>query len=241
MGIGSWVDEQMSDVSRQTFISIVVVGVLAGGGTMWVAIVHASLLKPLMCSAGIVAMFILCMVSIKVARRMPRALPTSGANVEARVRDWLNSSRLTITNSPKDITHFRWKVKINDTTMVIYRAKEQYSEYIEFNCGLGLTKEEKSRLLQGMTPSETEAMWWAVKLELARACCGYANLADPPENFYIFKRVPIEGLSEHQFLSAISEVEAVAHAVLAVVGIARNNAGAATLPALTINAPKLPQ
>ena len=58
-------------------------------------------------------------------------------------------------------------------------------------------------------------------LELARRNVGYSGAPLPPQDFYIFKRVPITAsLTEHDFINALNEVESAAHAVGIVFGIA---------------------
>jgi hypothetical protein len=100
--------------------------------------------------------------------------------------------------------------------MTIIRSKSDYKEYVQILADLGFRGDDK-KLLDQFTEDEITEILLDIKMALAQAKVGYSGLVHPPENFQVFRRVPIyPNLTEFAFISMIGDVEAAMHLVMLV-------------------------
>jgi hypothetical protein len=161
--------------------------------------------------------FVACAVVI-ILRRIPKPLPTpNGANIEEYVRSWLDNHRLTVTKDPSPTTYFRYRVRLappDNEDLTIFRMRDENPDYIQVYTDMGLKGEQWEQITKRFSNEEINRIIFDIKIELARARVGYSGLVIPPENFKVFKMVPINpALKESDFFSAIAEVEAAIHLV----------------------------
>jgi hypothetical protein len=212
----AWIPVGTSDMAQKNWITRNSDAILSGllVCLVWaiVAFLAASaspLLLPLFFGfiAGVVTL-VAC-VSVMVARRLPKHAPISEANIEARIREWLDNFKVTVKNDPGPDLHFRLRITLDSKIeMTILRSKTENSEYFQIVAGLGFT-EENQKVWNLFTEEETAQILIDLKIELARAKIGYAELQLPLDKFHVFRRVPIvPGLTEFIFMSMLGDVEA---------------------------------
>jgi hypothetical protein len=116
---------------------------------------------------------------------------------------------VTVKNDPGPDLHFRLRITLDSKIeMTILRSKTENSEYFQIVAGLGFT-EENQKVWNLFTEEETAQILIDLKIELARAKIGYAELQLPLDKFHVFRRVPIvPGLTEFIFMSMLGDVEA---------------------------------
>jgi hypothetical protein len=86
--------------------------------------------------------------------------------------------------------------------------RTEYQDYVQIVADLGIRGENK-KLLEQFTEDEIAQVLWDIKVELARAQLGYSGLVNPPEQFFVLRRVPIHhNLTEFMFMSMVGSVEA---------------------------------
>ena len=122
-----------------------------------------------------------------------------------------------VKNAPLPTTHFRLIVEVDSgTKLLVGRVKSGLTEYLLIRADLQ-PQGEDLRVLEALDEDSRTRLILEVRLELARRNIGYSGLQFPPEDFNIFKRLPInESLTEHEFLKAIDEMEAAVHATMIV-------------------------
>ena len=161
---------------------------------------------------GLVAacMALIAYFGFTLARRIPRSrVQPSLKNIEACVRTWLDNHKVAVKNDPHPECYFRFVITLDGgCILVVLRSKLDYQEYVQILCDLGIRGDEQ-KLLEQFSPREKVQIIGDMKLELARAKVGYSGLADPPEKFQLFQRVPIyPTLNEFIFMNMIGNVEA---------------------------------
>ena len=185
------------------------------------AIFYGTVAGSVVLVAGIVVMML---------RRLPRprVIP-SEKNIESCVRLWLDNNHFSVQSDPKDDLHFRLTVTGDSgKIMTIFRSKGRLSEYVEIQADLGI-RGDSIKLLDFFSAEEKEQLHYDILLELARAKIGYAGFTMPPENFYLFRRVPIlPSLTEFYFLAVIGDVEAAVNLVVLMFRKAKQRADART-------------
>jgi hypothetical protein len=91
--------------------------------------------------------------------------------------------------------------------------RDESEDYVQILADLGTHGDNK--LLELFNSDEIAQTIWNIQLELARAQVGYSGLVNPPDNFMIFRRVPIHhNLTEFIFISMLGSVEAAMNLVM---------------------------
>ena len=206
-----WIDGVGQSILATIFIALVL-----GVFVTWLVKIRSAWGTPLLLGLAAATMAALFAVLAKAGMRLPpkRLIPNS-QNIEECIRTWLNNFNYGIKNTPDGNAHFCLLVTADsDTKMVIGRLKaEKDSEYVYIKAIIGPTGEELGNLNR-LTEQEKAKLFVSIKLELSRRRIGYRGLIFPPNDFFIFKRVPISSsLTEHEFLSSVDEIEAAVNAV----------------------------
>lgn len=153
---------------------------------------------------------LLCCFGFILVKRIPapRGI-TSSKNIESCVRAWLDNHRIAVKNDPDKDLHFRFRITLDSgKSLTVLRSKTEFPEYVQIITDLGIRGEDQKLLDQFTDQEKTQAIL-EIQLELARAKVGYSGLMMPPENFFLFRRVPIfPGLSEFIFIAMVSDIEA---------------------------------
>lgn len=185
------------------------------------------------------ASVIIAGVGVCILSRMPdrRTVPTT-KNIEQCVRTWLDNHHFAVQNDPDDSLHFRLRITTdNKKAMTVFRSKKAFAEYVEIQADMSL-RGDSLKLLDGFSDEEKLQCQFDIGLELARAKIGYAGLVMPPENFFLFRRVPIlSGLTEAYFVAMIGDVEAAVALVLLMFVKAKQQANARTGTASPVTLP----
>jgi hypothetical protein len=178
-----------------------------------------------------------------LCRRIPeRKITPSPENIEECVHMWLDNHKIMVKNDPHPDCHFRFRVTLESSGcfLTLLRSKSEYQEYVQILCDMGMRGEEEKKLLRQFSERERLQLLLDVKTELARAKVGYQGLADPPENFQIFQRVPIyPSLSEFVFISMLGNVEAARNLVLLMLVKTKLGQPEVIRPELISDTPKL--
>ena len=154
-------------------------------------------------------------IAVILLKRIPRGQITpTEKNIGICVRTWLDNHRFAVKNDPCDEAHFRLQITLDSGWhMTVLRSKEVLPDYVQIIADVGIRGDDK-KIIEQFTESEKIKIYIAIKMELARAKIGYSGLVDPPENFQIFRRVPIYStLTEFAFISMIGDVEAAMYLV----------------------------
>ena len=188
-------------------------------------------------AAGVV---LLACLGILLFKRIhvPRVVP-SEKNIENCVRGWLDNHKVAVKNDPGDDLHFRLRITVDSgKLMTVLRSKKEFTNYVQILIDLGIRGEEGIKLLELFTEEERNQILFDVRLELARAKVGYSGLVMPPENFMMFRRVPIlPGLTEFYFMSMIGDVEAATNLVYLMFAKAKQQAEARSGNAAPVTLP----
>ena len=155
-------------------------------------------------------------LAIDAIRRLPprRVIPNL-KNIESCVRDWLNNFQCSVKKSPLETAYFRYLVTVDSgTKMFIGRTMGDLQNYIQLRSDMNPSPSDLEHF-NSLSEIEKGVVVGSIRLELARRQVGYRNLSISLDNFFISKRIPIrESLTEHEFISAVDEVEAAAHSVM---------------------------
>ena len=184
---------------------------------------------------GLVAASLLTMTYLmfRFTRRIPKPKTlATDRNIEGYVRTWLNNLKVTTKNDPNPSEcHFRLRLTVDSgCAMTVMRTKDQYEDYIQVICDLSMRGDDK-KLLGLFTENEKGQILVDIKTELARAKVGYSGLVDAPEEFHIFRRLPIHpAFNEHTLMYMLGDVEAARNLVLLVFLKARMNQSANVVP-----------
>jgi hypothetical protein len=217
----------------QRYAEGIVIGILAciaWGILVYLYAAASPLAGPLFFGSIAGGIVVLAGAAISILSRMPerRTIPTS-KNMEKCVRTWLDNHHLAVKNDPDDKLYFRLRITADyGKQMTIFRSKKAFTEYVEIQADLSIRGEDV-KILDLFTEEEKQQWFFDVGLELARAKVGYAGLAVPPVNFYLFQRVPIlPGLTEAYFVSMIGNVEAAMNLVVLMFARVKQKADART-------------
>jgi hypothetical protein len=145
---------------------------------------------------------------------LPNVIPSS-KNIERCVRGWLDNHKVAVKNDPGDNLHFRLRITLDSGQLLtVLRSMKEFTNYVQIFIDLGV-RGENTNLLEVFTDEERNQLLFDIRVELARAKVGYSGLVMPPENFMLFRRVPIlPGLTEFYFMSMIGDIEAATNLVL---------------------------
>jgi hypothetical protein len=145
----------------------------------------------------------------------PKRIQPNSENIEVCVHSWLNNHRFAIKNDTTSDSYFRYRITFdNGKQMVVARMRDESKDYVQILADLGFRGDNK-KLLEEFTQEEVDQLFWDTRVELARAQVGYGGLDNPPDNFYISRRVPIHhNLTEFAFMSMVGSVEAAMNLVL---------------------------
>jgi hypothetical protein len=187
---------------------------------------------------GLVASSLL-LIAYFIQRKPKSRIRPSVKNIESCVRTWLDNHKVTVKNDPRQDCHFRFVVTLDSgCILTVYRSKTEYQEYVTIFCDLGVRGAEDKKVLELFGEQEKAQIMLDIKTELARAKVGYGGLVDPPENFHLFRRVPIyPTLTEFAFIMMIGDVEAARNLVMLMFLKARMNAS--NMQPITSGIPKL--
>jgi hypothetical protein len=166
---------------------------------------------PIFYGAIVAGIVFLCCLGFVIVRRTPRpTMIPSTKNIEFCVRTWLDNFRVMVKNDPYDGAYFRFRITLDSgKIMTITRYRSVYPDYVTIDADLGIRGEDGKKILELFNTEERQAIISDIHLELARAKMSYSGLIDPPENFQIFRRVPIyPTLTEFAFMAMIGDVEA---------------------------------
>jgi hypothetical protein len=199
----------------------IAIGVIASMVFVGVGILadrHSPFFRPLFYALVAAFMAAICSIAVIILRRAPRSrVVPSPKNIESCVRAWLDNHKIAVKNDPHQDSYFRLRITLDGGEhLTVLRSKLDYPDYVQILADLGMRGEDK-RVLELFSENEKNEILFDLKLELARAKVGYSGLVDPPENFQVFRRVPIyPTLTEFAFVSMIGDVEAGIHLVFIV-------------------------
>ncbi len=145
--------------------------------------------KPLLVGGSLGLITLLILLAIRAMTLMPKASePTTLENVEGRVRDWLHNFHLGVKNSPIPAAHFNFVVTTDGgKTVFIARAREDWTNYLQFTAFIGPNEEEK-KAISSFTDEEINLAIIDTKLELNRLRMGYSGLGSLTEGYNLQKR-----------------------------------------------------
>lgn len=194
----------------QSFLFTILLGLVPGAFVAYLAHIQSVWTNPLLMGLGAALMVSLIFGVVKAISHLPpkRTMPDT-QNIERCVRSWLDNYKVAVKNDPAPDAHFRLRVTLDSNSHVtIMRSKTEYPEYVQIISFMGMRGDD-NKLLEQFSEDERTQIFLDIKLELARAKSGYSGLVDPPENFRLFRRVPIHhNLTEFAFMTTVFEVEA---------------------------------
>jgi hypothetical protein len=197
-------------------VEVLIVFLIPAGFLTYLEHVKSVWAAPALDGLGAGLMAVAIWAAIRGISQLPlkRIRPNSD-NIESCVRDWLDSYKVSVKNDSSPESYFRLRITLDaGHLMTVVRMKDGYSEYVQILCDLGIRGENK-KLIEQFTEEEINETLLELKLELARAKVGYGGLVQPPENFHLFRRVPIHpNLTEFFFMAMVGEVEAAANLVI---------------------------
>lgn len=169
------------------------------------------------------AAVVVCSVAISILRRISPGPPVSSKNIEGLIRKWLDNFKVTVKSDPGSDLYFRFHLTLDSGfQMTVLRSKTEHPEYFSIIAQLGMSGEEAKKVLGLFTEGEIAQLLVNLKIELARAKVGYGGLQLPPDNFHVFRRVPIlPGLTEFIFMSMVFDIECAVSLVLQTLANAR--------------------
>jgi hypothetical protein len=179
----------------------------------------------------------------RLTRRIPKPKTVATLrNIEGYVRTWLDNQKVTTKNDPHPDCHFRLRLTMDSgCSMTVLRSKTEYEEYVQVICDLGMRGDDK-KVLELFTDQEKGQIMLDIKTELARAKVGYFGLVDPPENFQLFRRLPVyPTFNEHTLMYMLGDVEAARNLVLLMFMKAKMNQPAIATPQVQTQPQPQPQ
>jgi hypothetical protein len=211
----------------QSVLASVIIALIPGAAVTYLAHIQSAWTTPVLLGLGASALTMFIVLSVDAIRRLPprRVIPNL-KNIERCVRDWLDDFQFAVKNSPLPTAYFRYLVTADSgTKMFVGRTKNDFDDYLQVRAEISATQNDLE-LIGTLSQNQQALLILGTQLELARRHVGYANLALPANDFYIFKRIPIrETLTEHEFVAALEEMEAAVHSVGILFGISLTHAG----------------
>jgi len=134
------------------------------------------------------------------------------------VREWLDRFGAGVKRDPIPAAFFRYKITMDSNfTIFVGRVREGLSNYLLFRAEAAPTPSQVEQI-KGLSEDQKRELFTKIKLELARLAIGYSGLSFPDaRDFHLSKRIPIsEALTEHEFISALEDVEAALSATIIV-------------------------
>lgn len=199
----------------QSILGTVVIALIPGAVVTYLSHIQSAWTTPVLlglCATSLTAIIVL---SVDAVRRLPpRRIIPSTTNIESCIRDWLNNFQCSVKRAPLENTYFRYLVAMDSgTKMLVGRTKGDFQDYIQIRADVSPGPDDIERI-STLSELEKAALLTNIRLELTRRKVGYRNLAFPAKEIYIFKSIPIrETLTEHEFVTALNEVEAAAHSI----------------------------
>jgi hypothetical protein len=219
-----------------SILAVVIIALIPAGIMTHLLRIQSGWSGPLFGGLGTFMLAAITLLALDAIRRLPprRVIPNV-KNIESCVRDWLNNFQYSVKKSPIETAYFRYLVTVDSgTKMLIGRTKGDFQDYVQIRSDMAPSDSDMAQF-DILSDIEKAVLVGNIRLELARRHVGYQNLKIPSDEFFISKRIPIrETLAEHEFIAAIDEVEAAAHAVGLVFAIGIVKAG--KLPANEIKA-----
>lgn len=200
----------------QNLLFAVLVALIPGAAVTWLAHVQSLWAVPALEGLGAMLLASGSFVAIRASRTLPpRRLMPNSENIESCIRLWLDSHKFSVKNDPSPESYFRLRIKLDSgVNLTVLRMKNEHPDYIQILCDMGIRGEDK-KVLESFSEAEAEQIIFDIRLELARAAIGYSGLVNPPENFMMFRRLPIHhNLTEFIFIGTIGEVEAAHNLVI---------------------------
>jgi hypothetical protein len=200
----------------QSVLATVLLALVPGAIVAWLVKIQSAWATPLLWGLAAALMMALIVVIVRANLRLPpkRLIPNT-KNIADCLRTWLDNFNYGIKNSPDPAAHFCFLVTTeSERKMLVARLKEDTnSEYVFIKAIIGPSPEEIASLNK-LTDAQRARLLLVLKLELSRRQIGYRGLVFPPNDFFIFKRIPIStSLTEDEFIKALDEVEAALHGV----------------------------
>jgi hypothetical protein len=194
----------------QGIATTVVLALVPGSVVAYLAHIQSVWTLPVLLGLGAALMIAFIIGIAKAITHLPpkRIMPNN-ENIEGCVRAWLDNYKVAVQNDPSPETHFRLRITLDGGGhLTVLRSKSDYPDYVQIIADLGMRGTNK-KLLEQFSDDEKASIFMDIKLELARAQAGYGGLVDPPENFHLFRRVPIHhNLTEFAFMSTVGALEA---------------------------------
>ena len=189
---------------------ITLLGAVALAIATYLAQAASPFLMPFLLGIAAFCAVVVAGAAVVFLSRLPERRKIPGKkNIESCVRMWLDNHSIAVKNDPSPESYFRFRITLDDGKLLtVLRMRDQSEDYVQILADLGVRGDDK-KLLEEFSEDEIGQILWDVKVELARAQMGYTGLANPPENFVIFRRVPIHhNLTEFFFVGTINSVEA---------------------------------
>jgi len=192
----------------QGILTTIVLALIPGAVVTYLAHIQSVWTVPVLEGLAAALMSTAIVVAVRAWSHLPpsRVRPNP-KNIESCVRSWLDNHRVSVKNDPSPETFFRLRITLNDKAMTVFRMRDESKEYVQIVADLGTHGDNK--ILEDLNEDDIAQIMWDIKVELARAQVGYSGLVNPPNNFMIFRRVPIHhNLTEFIFVSMVGSVEA---------------------------------
>ena len=134
---------------------------------------------------------------------------TTPQNVEARVREWLDSFKIGSQREDDPNAHFVIIAAVNGQRIAVIRPR-QNDRYLQLRGGV-FVSEEHGAALAKLPKSAAESVTRELVVEMARFKIAFTAIGMPVREINLFRVVPIyAGLTEGEFIKALDEVDSAA-------------------------------
>lgn len=187
-----------------------VIPLLLGGAMFWIKLRQSRWSSPLLYGISVWVLTTMGIYTINAQHQFAteQTTRTTSDNVESRVRDWLNTFKLTARNSTTPPDLFRYTVWMpNGDAVDIVRTKDLPS-YLVLGGHIVATPEDAAKV-KTLTPYQRVRLFDALTLESAKAKVVFNNaLTTDSLSMELIKRVPITpALSESTLIGSLDEVD----------------------------------
>jgi hypothetical protein len=187
-----------------------VIGLAVGAAVTYFTHQGAGWVNPVLCGGAAWLLTFCLILAFRASRHIPkRAELIDEANIQTRLRDWLDKYNFTVKNTHTEECHFFFIVTTEGERKIsISRQKGQLSDYL-FVKGLISSSAEEMESIKSFTDDEKRSLRLSMFLEMSRAVMGYKTEKDVLEEITVFKRIPISSkLKLEEIINVVWEIEA---------------------------------
>jgi hypothetical protein len=140
-----------------------------------------------------------------------RSAPVTTANVEIRLREWLEKFHMGIRLLPPDRlpfpVSFALEVTLLNDRVVIVSHQKEFSQYLMLQTNLGLSA-DTGKILSRLTPTQRSQVDSDLAIELSNLKVGYTMTTSPDVRVTLARMLPISpSLTEYDFISSIMDMD----------------------------------